>query len=365
VRRLGKGRPRKEPGGMITTGAGGPLTGRGANLLIVDDPFKNFADAQSKTKRNAVWNWWLSTARTRLEPGGVVIIIMTRWHEDDLIGRLLAAQGKSSQGEDHPLFDPFADKWVRIHFPAVAEKHDVLGRVPGQALWPERYNEEALNRIRGTVGSYIWGALYQQRPAPLEGGMFERDWFTVVDTIPRTYFDDKQVERPDGVKKVVRAWDMASTEEAQGTDPDWTVGAKVYLLKSGRYVIGHIARFRESPEKTEKGLLRTANVDGRGVPVTVEQEPGSAGKMVIAHFKKLLRGWAFKGHRNTGSKTTRAIVLSAAAERGDVLLLKGDWNEEFLEEIVLFPNGTHDDQVDACSLALEHLNAKGGGITSW
>src|SRR5581483_3636040 len=142
-------------GGMITTGAGGPLTGRGANLLIVDDPFKNFQDAQSKAKRNSVWNWWTSTARTRLEPNGVVIIIMTRWHEDDLIGRLLAAEGKSSQGTAHPLYDPAADKWVRIHFPAIAESEDALGRHPGEALWPQRYNAQDLERLKGSVGQYI------------------------------------------------------------------------------------------------------------------------------------------------------------------------------------------------------------------
>jgi predicted phage terminase large subunit-like protein len=361
VRRMTRGRPRKDPGGMITTGVGGPITGKGADLLIIDDPFKNFQEAQSKTIRNRVWNWWLSTARTRLEPGGVVIIIMTRWHEDDLIGRLLAASGESPQGTGHPLYDPLADKWIRIRYPAIAEGEDFLGRRPGEALWPERYHEEALARIKASVGAYIWGALYQQRPAPLEGGMFERDWFRIIDEVPRKDAEGKPLR----VKKTMRRWDMAATEEAQGTDPDWTVGAKVHLMSDGSYVIVDIRRFRKNPDPTEREIQRIAVVDGKGVPIRMEQEPGSAGKTVIAHFKKLLRGWAFKGRRSTGSKETRAIVYSAAAERGDVYLLRADWNEEFLDEHVLFPNGTHDDQVDAVSGCIEDLNEKGGGITSW
>lgn len=135
-------------GGMTTAGVGGPMTGRGANLLIIDDPVKNAEDALSATIRENQWDWWQSTASTRLEPGGVVIGIMTRWHEDDLFGRLI----KSGQ----PV--------RRLTLPAIAEHADPLGRQPGEALWPERYPVEALDAIKAGRSRYWWQAMFQQRP---------------------------------------------------------------------------------------------------------------------------------------------------------------------------------------------------------
>ncbi len=141
-------------GGMVTAGVGGPITGRGANVLIIDDPIKNAEEAESELTRESIWRWWTSTAYTRLEPGGSVVIVMTRWHEDDLVGRLLlhAEEGGES--------------WEVVNFPAVAEAQDVLGRQVGDPLWPQRYDTEALERIRQAVERYVWEALYQQHPTP-------------------------------------------------------------------------------------------------------------------------------------------------------------------------------------------------------
>lgn len=157
-----------EGGGMFTAGVGGTMTGRGAHLLIIDDPFKNAQDADSPTIRFRVWEWWTSTVLTRLAPGGAVIVIQTRWHENDLAGRLLATE---------------RDQWRVIDMPAIAyldpdepDKVDALGRQPGEALWPTRYSVEALLKIKGRVGERVWNALYQQRPRPLEGGVFQWAW---------------------------------------------------------------------------------------------------------------------------------------------------------------------------------------------
>jgi hypothetical protein len=151
-------------GGMVTTGIGGVLTGRGMHLGICDDPFKDAADASSPTVRRRAWDWWQSTFLTRLEPGGAVILILTRWHDDDIAGRLLADAEEAS-------------RWRVINLPAVAEKaDDALGRIHGEALWPERYDEEALTEIRRRVGGRVWNALYQQRPAPPEGAVWKRAW---------------------------------------------------------------------------------------------------------------------------------------------------------------------------------------------
>lgn len=143
----------RRSGGMITTGVGGPLTGRGADLLIVDDPIKNAEESLSQTVRDAHWDWWQSTASTRIEPGGLAIIVATRWHVDDLSGRLIAA---ADTEEGSPI--------CRIHLPAIAEDDDWMGRPPGEALWPERWSREAMNERRLSLDQYWWGALYQQAP---------------------------------------------------------------------------------------------------------------------------------------------------------------------------------------------------------
>ncbi|WP_432185488.1 terminase large subunit domain-containing protein [Streptomyces tendae] len=151
-------------GGMVTAGVGGPLTGRGAHVACVDDPFKGSEDAGSPTQRERVWDWWQSVLLTRLEPQGSVLLVNTRWDDDDLSGRLL-----KEEPED----------WIVIDLPAIAlEEGDPLGRQPGQALWPERYNEDDYARIRKSVGERVWWALYQQQPRPLEGGVWQWAWIT-------------------------------------------------------------------------------------------------------------------------------------------------------------------------------------------
>lgn len=143
----------RDRGGMSTAGVGGPITGKGADLLIIDDPIKNWAEAASFNIRENLWNWYRSTARTRVEPGGGVIIAMTRWNEDDLVGRLIRSM-KEEGGEHWEVFD----------FPAVADEKDILGRKPGDALWPARYDDEEMRVLRASVGQKIWNAMYQQRP---------------------------------------------------------------------------------------------------------------------------------------------------------------------------------------------------------
>jgi predicted phage terminase large subunit-like protein len=157
-------------GGMVTSGVGGPLTGKGADILIVDDPVKNAEEAASEVRRDAIWDWWESTALTRLEPNGVAIIVQTRWHKDDLAGRAQSQQA--------------GENWHVINLPALAEEGDMLGRQPGEALWPERYPRDVLEQIRDSRSLYWWLALYQQRPtkyASIEwpAEHFDRDglWF--------------------------------------------------------------------------------------------------------------------------------------------------------------------------------------------
>jgi hypothetical protein len=201
-------------GGMVTAGVGGPLTGRGAHVAVVDDPFKGSEDAGSPTQRERVWDWWQSVLLTRLEPQGSVLLVNTRWDDDDLSGRLL---------KEEP------DDWIVIDLPAIAlTDDDPLGRQPGEALWPERYNEDDYARIRKSVGERVWWALYQQQPRPLEGGVWQWAWITANRCSPVTF-------RGVDLSRVVVAVDMAggagsSHDETGIVGAGRTAAGEMYVL---------------------------------------------------------------------------------------------------------------------------------------
>jgi predicted phage terminase large subunit-like protein len=325
-------------GGMRTAGVGGAITGKGGWVLLCDDPVKNRAEAESPKRRQDVWEWWQSTFITRREPGGVVMVTMTRWHPDDLAGRLVAHE---------------PGRWRVIHLPAIAlvpdpERGigpDLLGRAPGRALWPERYNEDALARIERTVGSFWWNALYLGLPIARRGGYFRREWFELVEQAPAD-------------ARRVRYWDMAATEEGEGSsDPDWTVGLKL-AAKGGMWWVEDVIRRRVTPGVKMALVRQTAELDGPEVRVWIEQEPGSSGKDVVAAYRRALIGYPVRGLPSTGSKTLRADPVASQAEGkpyGNVKVCRGGWVSEFLSELEAFPKGAHDDQVDALSGAFQAL----------
>lgn len=312
-------------GGMVTAGVGGPITGRGADLLLIDDPVKSAEEASSPTYRERSWDWYNATAMTRLEPGGSVILIQTRWHHDDLAGRILA-EGAAG--------------WRVVNLPALAEPEgDVLGRQPGEALWPQRYPASALHAIREARGSYWWASLYQQRPTPREGGFFKQHWFKIIEAAPAE------------VVRRVRFWDKAATEGGG----DWTVGVLMSRTGAGMFTVEDVVRVQESSGAVKSLVLQTAQRDGVDVHIAMEQEPGSAGKDVIAAYLQALSGYSFKGVPSTGDKALRADPLASQAEGGNLQLVKGQWNGQFVDELCAFDKGEHDDQVDAASGAFGQL----------
>jgi predicted phage terminase large subunit-like protein len=319
----------RHEGGMVTAGVGGPITGKGANLLVLDDPVKNAEQAASEVYREKTFEWWRNVAVTRLEPEASALLVCTRWHEADLAGRLLA---HAEDVED-------AEPWSVLSLPALAEEGepDPLGRKSGGALWPERWPASALLRRKEELGSIAWSALYQQRPTAPEGNYFRRHWFTVTDA-----------DRVPALAEVVRAWDLAATVEDGSNDPDWLAGVKIGRTEAKRYYVLNVIRERLSPEGVEQLIRRTAEADGKAVKVCVEQEGAASGKIVRSHFLRMLDGY---DARFTGvpraSKYTRSGAFNAACERGDVVLVRGRWNETFIEELASFPNGKHDDQCDA------------------
>lgn len=322
-------------GVMASSGIGGRFTGMGADLMIIDDPVKDAAEARSAVIRENHWDWWQSTASSRLHADAVVVVVMTRWHEEDLGGRLLA----QDVGPD--------EAFTELRLPALAEEDDPLGRTPGEALWPSHYSAELLEGRRQARGTYWFAAMYQGRPAPEGGGMFERGWFPIVPA------------RPAG-GRWVRYWDLAATVAKQGSDPDWVAGALVGLGDDGRWTVADMRRDRLGPGGVEALIAQTAHLDGRDVPVWIEQEPGSSGKIVIDHYvRRVLPGFAVRGRRESGAKTVRADPVAAQAEAGNVRLVAGEWNRAFLDELEGFPTGSHDDQVDTLSGALAVLSQGG------
>lgn len=347
-------------GGVRAAGVGGGITGKGADILIIDDPFKNREEAESETFRNKVWDWWTSSAYTRLEDHAVVIGMLTRWHMDDWAGKLLKLMAT----------DPSADQYTILCMPAKWEepvipeektfeeyqreqlldgnwiqKEDVLGRKVGEALWPEKYSEEDLEKIQANVGEYDWGALYQQSPYSRQGTQFKREWFSIV---------DKPVEK---VRRRVRYWDKAATEGGGA----YSAGVCMALGEDGSIYVEHVARGQWGSFKREENVKRTGELDKKYRPGTTIiwhfQDPGSAGvdSAKATNAKLAMAGLEAHFEVVTGSKEVRAGPWSSALEAGLVRLERGGWNEKYIEEHVAFPKGRYKDQVDASSGAFAKL----------
>jgi len=213
----------------------------------------------------------------------------------------------------------------------------------GELLWPEHWGEEDLADRKLRLGSYGTASQLQQRPAPREGGLLQSCWFNPV------------TSSIDRVQRRVRFWDLAATKQKKNLDPDWTAGA-LLCVKDGIFWIEDIIRVRTSPMNVERLIKRTADGDPEGTQIWMEQEPGASGVMVIDHYRrKVLPGYSFRGIKSTGSKETYVDPLAAAAEAGNVNIVRGKWNLAFFDECNMFPQGKHDDQVDAVSKAFGRL----------
>ncbi len=315
-------------GGVRAVGVGGGVTGHGADLIVIDDPVKSREEAESPTYRDRVWDWFRDDLYTRLEPGGAIVLILTRWHQDDLAGRIL---------EQEP------DRWEVVRLPARAEPDDPLGRPTGAALCPDRYDEEALAAIEQVLGPYSWSALYQQDPHPRSGNLFPRDRALIVDAVPAH-------------ARHVRYWDKAGT--AGGGNR--TAGVRMAVADGVYYVVDVVLAQLASAERNRL-MRQTAELDGPSVRGWVEQEPGSGGKESAEATLRLLSGFPYRAETVTGDKVTRADPFAAQWQAGNVRIVRGPWNRAYLDELEAFPAGKYDDQVDASSGAFAKL-ALGGRL---
>ncbi len=310
------------------------VTGNRANGLIIDDPVKGREQANSAVYRDKIFDAYEDDLKTRLIPGGWICLIQTRWHQDDLAGRILPEDWNGESGE---IACRDGNIWTVICLPAKCEREDdPIGRNPGDYLWPEWFDPKHWAQFEANPRT--WSALYQQRPAPLEGDLFKVDKIQVVDEIPPG-------------TRFVRAWDLGGTEG--GGDP--TAGALIGETREGRILIADMVHGQWDPWGVEERIVRTANLDGRKVPIFLPQDPGQAGKSQVAYLVGKLKGFTVRSSVMSGDKITRAEPFSSQVNAGNVLMLRGGWNYPLREELRMFPNGAHDDQVDALSSGFSDL----------
>lgn len=302
-------------GAYRSCGVGGGITGQGADILIIDDPIKDRAQAASKTIRDSIWDWYTSTAYTRLSPGGGVIVMATRWHTDDLIGRLIQRMGEG-------------DTFRIVNYPAIAE-HDELHRKAGEALHPERYPLSTLLQIQKTIGSRDWEALYQQHPVPDGGALFKLEWFrrwTATSLPPE--FDH-----------TLMSWDMTFKDSKNS---DYVVG-QVWGKKGPNFYLLDQVRGQWDFVKTKEMVRVLAHKWPRVVRKLVEDKAN--GSAVISELKSTVSG--FVPITPTESKEARASSVTPYFEAGNVFIPEDSaapWVPHYVSELLEFPAGSHDDQ---------------------
>ncbi len=330
-------------GGYIAAGVGGPITGRGAHLLLIDDPVKNREEADSQTIRESIWNWFTSTAFTRQESPFACIIIMTRWHEHDLVGRLLE---ESEAG---------GDRWRIVNFPAIDDD--------GLPLWPEKYDIDALQRIRRVVGTRDWSALYQQSPSPVEGGLLKRHWWRywaapdrAGSLTPRRFkLEDGRevvqhtVARPELAEfdELIQSWDLAFKDTK---DSSFVVGQVWGRKGPDRYLLSQI-RGKWDYNATLKRIRAYSKAWPEAQGKLIEDKAN--GPAVIASLRSVIPGIIPVPVR--ADKEGRVNAVLPVVEAGNVYIphpAQASWVDDFIDECAKFPNTTYKDQVDAMTQAL-------------
>lgn len=308
-------------GGVTAAGVGGPITGKGAKIAIIDDPIKNAEEADSEVIREKIWQWYRTTLYTRLTPDGRIIVVMTRWHEDDLVGRLLKEN---------------ADEWTIINFPAIAEGNDILGRHEGEALWPQYgFNLDKLAQIKKDIGSRAWNALYQQRPSAEQGNLIHRDWWKYYDKLPE-------------LAQVVMSVDAAFKD---GDNNDYVAIEVWGKVEANMYMIDCINEHLDFPATLAKIREVKSKYPQIGAILIEDKANGSA---IISMLQKEIPG--IIPINPDGGKVARVNAISPSIESGNVYLPRSaPWLEDFINQCSKFPNDVHDDMVDGMSQVINRF----------
>ncbi len=317
-----------------SAGVGGGITGMGGEYIIIDDPVKNREEANSATYREKLWDWFTSTLYTRLEKNGCILLTLTRWHEDDLAGRLL-----------EKMKEPGGEQWTVITLPAVCEDPPAIydRRKPGEALWPAKYDERALGDIKATIGSYDWAALYQQRPQPAAGAIFRREW------MKNTY---RQLPR---LSMTIQSWDLPFVKSENS--------AKCACLVMGRtgaqiYIIDLLNDKMEFTENVSAMRTITAKHPTARAKVVENKANGPA---LVSLLKKEIPG--IVEFEPKGSKEERALSVTPYFEAGNIIFPDpsiAPWVHDLIEDLIAFPSGKYKDTVDALVQGILYLMDKPG-----
>jgi len=307
-------------GSYYAVGRGGPITGRGAHLLMIDDPLKDAEEARSEVIRRVLHEWFLSVAYTRLQPGGAIVLISTLWHEDDLAGRLLREDPKG---------------WDVLSVAAIAEVDESFRRA-GDALWREKFPLEELEETRAVIGSAAFESLYQQRPSAAEGAIFKREWW-------------RYYREPPPFKRIIQSWDTAFKT---GAENDFSACTTWGVADNGHYYLLWFWRGKvEFPELKRRMIWLAQEWN----PVQILIEDKASGQSLIQELK-YETALPIIPVKVDSDKRRRAEVVTGAIEAGKVLLPESaPWLNVFVDELAAFPNGVHDDAVDSTTQALNYL----------
>ena len=331
----------RTPGYVRAVGVGSGMTGFGMDVGVLDDPYSGPDQAFSEAYRAKVEEWFWSVFMTRLSKRANIVGIMTRWHSKDLFQNLIDGGG-----------------WREIRLPAIAEENDPIGRKVGEALDEEMHPLSELLDIRdgpkrdgrGARPPKIWSALYQGRPIGESGGFFQLPWWHYVDA------------RPLMVSARVRYWDPAASKRQRAGDPDWAVGTLMSRIRGGThdraFCVEEIDRSRGTALEIERRIVSAALRDGRSVPIRIEQEPGSESGMYVSYLQRLLVGYDVKGVPHGTDKATRAKPFASHMEIGNVLWVRGAWNDQARDEMLAFVGDgseDHDDVADSVTGAFEAI----------
>lgn len=328
----------RKGGSYMAAGVGGPISGRGAHILNIDDPVKDRKQADSKIYRDSTWAWYTDVAYTRLSgqvpgPAGAVVLTMTRWHKDDLAGRILAKAKETGE------------RWTVLSLPAIAERDEPF-RKAGEALWPAAFPLDKLEAIKATIGTRAWLALYQQTPTEEEGGIFKRQWWKYYNELPNT------------TQLWIQSWDMSFKETADGS---FVVGQVWAVKGANKYLVDQV-RERMDFVAAKKAVVAMKNKYPQTSAILVEDKAN--GPAIVSDLKNSIPGLI--EIPPDGGKEARASAASPEVEAGNVHLpISPGWVDEYVDELADFPSGTNDDQVDATSQALNYLRSGRFEFESW
>lgn len=342
-------------GQMLAVGSNGSILGFGANLFIIDDPLKNVAEARSTTIQERLRNWFTGTAKTRLEkrPNGlppIMVVIAQRLGSHDLHGIIKETEPIMNAKEAFERLDnneSIPDSvWVDLNLPAICTNpdEDILGRKEGEVLWKEQRDYEWLMSEKKAMGSYLFNCMYQGIPLERDGNIFKREWFyDPVTDKPNCLINPREV--PEDLP-LLRYWDFA----ASGNEGDETSGVLTGYDGEYMYILG-LNNGKYTATQTYNEFVRTALRDGKHTQIYIEQEPGSASKILISRLQhsKQLKGYHIKADKVSTAKNVRSFDLEALAEDHRLKFVKNTWNDKMIQQLISFTGaeGGRDDIVDS------------------